>query len=73
MTRPRILLIATGGTIAGVAADPSRPAHYQAGSLDAASLLAALPALAGIADIRMQHGPQSHPGLRLVGAGRALD
>ena len=54
MTTPRILLIATGGTIAGVAADPSQPAHYQAGSLDAATLLSALPGLAGIADIRLR-------------------
>ncbi|MCB1905979.1 MAG: asparaginase [Rhodocyclaceae bacterium] len=53
-TRPRILLIATGGTITGVAADRSRPSHYRAGRLAADALLAAVPELAGVADVTVR-------------------
>lgn len=52
--RPRIALIATGGTIAGTAAAATDIAGYTAGSLDAAQLLAAVPQLGEQADIRAE-------------------
>ncbi|KAF1012784.1 MAG: asparaginase [Burkholderia sp.] len=50
-TPPRIAVLATGGTISGVAPDATNTASYQAGALGLASLLAAVPALAGVAQI----------------------
>lgn len=43
---PRVRVIATGGTIAGVQNDPADPDVYRAGSLGAAQLLASVPELA---------------------------
>ena len=43
MALPRLLLIATGGTIAGTADSASRTTGYQAGSLAATALLDAIP------------------------------
>lgn len=43
---PRVLVIATGGTIAGVQNDPADPDVYRAGSLGAAQLVASVPGLA---------------------------
>ncbi len=43
MSLPRILLIATGGTIAGVADEAASTTRYQAGSLGAQALLDAVP------------------------------
>lgn len=51
MARPRLLLIATGGTIAGTAASPLRTQGYTAAALPAAALLDAIPALADVADV----------------------
>ncbi len=42
-----IVVIATGGTIAGTAATPQAHLGYQAGALDANALIAAVPPLAG--------------------------
>lgn len=42
---PTVLIVATGGTIAGVQDDPDDPARYRAGSLDAAQIIASVPAL----------------------------
>ncbi len=47
-TPPHLLLIATGGTIAGRAARPEDNVGYRAGELAAADLVAAVPALAGV-------------------------
>ena len=44
----KIVVLATGGTIAGLAADPSKPQNYQAGQVGVADLLAVLPS-AGLA------------------------
>ncbi len=44
----RVVLIGTGGTIAGKAARPQDHLGYQAGVLTAAELVAAVPALAGV-------------------------
>ena len=49
--RPRIALLATGGTIAGAAAS-STAGGYQAGVVGAGALLAAVPELAAVADVR---------------------
>lgn len=48
---PQLLLVATGGTIAGSAADASDTAHYRAGALSADTLLAALPEAASIGSL----------------------
>lgn len=49
--RPRIALLATGGTIAGAAAS-STAGGYQAGVVGAGALLAAVPELAAVAEVR---------------------
>ncbi|MCX9157742.1 asparaginase [Niveibacterium sp. 24ML] len=48
---PHLLLVATGGTIAGSAADSSDTAHYRAAALSAETLLAALPEAASIGSV----------------------
>ncbi|CAM3349911.1 L-asparaginase II [Bordetella sputigena] len=50
---PVIAVLATGGTIAG-AQTPQQGVGYVAGAYDIATLLAAVPALAGIADLRAE-------------------
>lgn len=42
---PRVLVIATGGTIAGVQQDPNDPGLYRAGSLSAQQIVASVPGL----------------------------
>ncbi len=44
----KIVVLGTGGTIAGVAPDAARPMAYQAGQLSVAQVLAAVPALRGL-------------------------
>lgn len=51
---PRIAVLATGGTIAGCAADATQTAGYQAGVVGIDQLLAAVPALANIARIHAE-------------------
>ncbi len=51
---PRIAVLATGGTIAGSAADATNTAGYQAGVIGVDRLLAAVPALAGVARVRAE-------------------
>ena len=51
--RPRIALLTTGGTIAGVAAS-STATGYQAGVIGPQALLAAVPELADVADVRAE-------------------
>jgi L-asparaginase len=53
-SRPRIALLATGGTIAGVAADALHTAGYQAGALGVEHLLEAVPALDALAVIEAE-------------------
>lgn len=48
---PRIVVLATGGTIAGAAPDAASTAGYQAGALGVDFLLDAVPALASVARI----------------------
>jgi L-asparaginase len=54
MNLPRLLLIATGGTIAGAAPSASRTQGYVPGALPASALLDAVPALARIAHIEAE-------------------
>lgn len=54
MPRPRLLLIATGGTIAGVAASADRTQGYRPGALPVGALLDAVPALASLAEVRAE-------------------
>ncbi|MBU6492216.1 MAG: type II asparaginase [Burkholderiales bacterium] len=49
---PQVVLLATGGTIAGYAADAGRTATYQAGALNIETLLAAVPGLTDVARVR---------------------
>lgn len=51
---PTLALIATGGTIAGAAASATDTTGYTAGALGADALLAAVPQLGEIADIRAE-------------------
>jgi L-asparaginase len=51
MSKPRLLLLATGGTIAGVAPTAASTLSYAPASLGADSLIASVPALADLADI----------------------
>jgi L-asparaginase len=51
MDLPRLLLIATGGTIAGAAPSASRTQGYLPGALPVSSLLEAVPALATLARV----------------------
>jgi len=54
MSQPRIHLIATGGTIAGIASDPGETVRYAAGSLSAAQLVASVPPLQSLADLSVE-------------------
>ncbi|KAG0163078.1 hypothetical protein DFQ28_006519 [Apophysomyces sp. BC1034] len=51
---PAVMVLATGGTIAGEAADAVRTVGYKAGVVGVDKLLAAVPALGGIARIRAE-------------------
>jgi len=50
-TLPRIAVIATGGTIAGVSTADSDTTGYQAGALPITQLLAGVPQLGSLADV----------------------
>lgn len=54
MDRPRLLLIATGGTIAGAAPSADRTQGYLPGALPVSALIDAVPALRGIARIEAE-------------------
>jgi L-asparaginase len=47
----QIVILATGGTIAGAAPDPRQTTGYRAGALPIAALMAALPDLGGLATV----------------------
>jgi len=52
--KPTLALIATGGTIAGLAEDSAAPANYTAGVVDAEALIAAVPPLRELASLRVE-------------------
>ena len=76
MDRPRLLLIATGGTIAGTAASALRTQGYAAGALPAAALLDAVPELARVAEVRAEQpysiGSQHLRGEHWIGLARRI-
>jgi len=51
---PVVAVLATGGTIAGVAPDAATSAGYQAGVVGVEQLLAAVPALGGVAQVHAE-------------------
>lgn len=51
---PHVLLLATGGTIAGIAPSAAEPAGYTAGMVGADALLAAVPQLSALARLRAE-------------------
>ncbi|ODV41601.1 L-asparaginase [Cupriavidus sp. UYMMa02A] len=55
---PRIVVLATGGTIAGASANPASSARYQAATVPVATLLAAVPALQSVARIEAEQVAQ---------------
>jgi L-asparaginase len=54
MDRPRLLLLATGGTIAGTAASADRTQGYVDGALPVSALVDAVPALRGLAEVHAE-------------------
>ena len=54
VARPRVLLIATGGTIAGVQDAPGTLGGYRAGTLTAAQIIASVPELARFATVETE-------------------
>jgi L-asparaginase len=58
MSKPRIVILATGGTIAGVAADPMASTVYRSAALPIEALLEHIPALREIADIQAEQVAQ---------------
>ena len=53
-SRPRVVLLATGGTIAGAAASATEVSGYAIGDLGADALLAAVPQIGEIADVHAE-------------------
>jgi len=51
---PNVVILATGGTIAGVSASPSQSSSYTSGALPVESLLQAVPQLRELADVRAE-------------------
>lgn len=49
--KPRVMILGTGGTIAGTAGSSTQLTEYRAGSVGVDELIAAVPAIADIADI----------------------
>jgi L-asparaginase len=55
---PRIVVLATGGTIAGSSANPASSAHYQAATVPVSHLVQAVPALSDTARIETEQVAQ---------------
>ncbi len=55
---PRVVVLATGGTIAGASANPASSARYQAATVPVTTLLAAVPALQAVARIEAEQVAQ---------------
>ncbi len=50
--KPHVVILATGGTIAGAGADVAKSATYQAAKVPVDKLIASVPAIADVADVR---------------------
>jgi glutamin-(asparagin-)ase len=76
MTLPRVVILATGGTIAGAGTHAAATATYEAASLSVDALLAAVPQLEGIAQVRgeqvIQIGSQNLSNADLLTLGRRV-
>ncbi|MCA3182738.1 asparaginase [Cupriavidus sp. EM10] len=57
-TLPRVVVLATGGTIAGSSGDPASSAQYQAATVPVSQLVQAVPALADVARIEAEQVAQ---------------
>ncbi|TPQ34952.1 MULTISPECIES: asparaginase [Cupriavidus] len=55
---PRVVILATGGTIAGASANPASSARYQAATVPVTTLLAAVPALQSVARVEAEQVAQ---------------
>jgi len=69
---PKVLVIATGGTIAGVQEDPTDPDLYRAGSLSAEQILASVPELKRHARIESEQFSNLASSLQFIQADAAL-
>ena len=50
--KPNVVILATGGTIAGAGADAAKSATYQAAKVPVEKLIAGIPTLSNVADVR---------------------
>ena len=50
--KPNVVILATGGTIAGAGADAAKSATYQAAKVPVDKLIAGIPTLADVAEVR---------------------
>ncbi|MFJ5383688.1 asparaginase domain-containing protein, partial [Cupriavidus sp. CER94] len=55
---PRVVVLATGGTIAGSSGDPASSAQYQAATVPVSQLVQAVPALADVARVEAEQVAQ---------------
>jgi len=69
---PRIVVLATGGTIAGSSANPASSAHYQAATVPVSHLVQAVPALNGVARIETEQVAQVDSKDMMFGLWRTL-
>src|SRR5512134_2428446 len=51
-SKPNVVILATGGTIAGAGADVAKSATYQAAKVPVDKLIAGIPTLADVAQVR---------------------
>lgn len=58
MSKPRIVILATGGTIAGTAADPAATTGYRSATLPIEAMLSELPGLGDIAKVQAEQVAQ---------------
>jgi glutamin-(asparagin-)ase len=74
--KPRVVVLATGGTIAGAGAAATNSATYQAAKLPVEKLLAGVPELAGVAQVRgeqvFQIASESFTNEKLLQLGRRV-
>ena len=69
---PRIVVLATGGTIAGSSANPASSAHYQAATVPVSQLVQAVPALADVARVETEQVAQLDSKDMMFGLWQAL-
>ena len=74
--KPNVVILATGGTIAGAGADASNSATYQAAKVPVDKLIAAVPAMANVANVRgeqvFQIASESFTDAQLVQLGKRV-